>query len=346
MIPQTLIHVAIALLLSGNAFSQPNYTVSYYPFVYRAELNIVENRLNDALEDYKTAFEAVDRIFSIDLVNATVCAIQVDSISKAMHLLRQLILKGVSRIYLSEFKGFDGLRGRKEWNELLSNYDDLRSSVEFDDSLYTQLDSITGADQHFRIAPGSYALFGDTIVNIDRSNILFLREVMGHYGFPNEHILGVEYPDITFPGEIVFHHYFQRKSLDEPLTEYDFESDFYHAVQVGELDPHRMAQLLGLQGKYAPKIGQNTVILLSLNGVNSQPFREKVNKEMISGIDENRARAGLENQAEFYQKAVFKLFDSRALDYEFKRYSQTEIFDVDEATYHRLLNALEPIDIR
>lgn len=333
-------------MLSSSAYSQTDYTVSYYPLVYRAESSIVDNQLAEALENYKAAFRAVDRIFAIDLVNATVCAIKLDSLALAFDLLQRLIQKGISIEYLKEFDGFEEIRGSQEWLGLLAKYDALRSSVHFNNRLFVELDSLSEADQKFRLASGSYSKYGDTIAKIDQSNIIFLRELIRTYGFPNEHIIGAEFPDISFPGEIVLHHHCQSMSIDELGTKFNFESEFYYAIQNGELDPHRMAQLIGMQGKYAPQIGQNTIIYLSLNGSKSQPFREKLNHEIISKIDVNRALAGLESQAEFYHKALFKLYDSRASDYEFKRYSQTEIYDVDEDTYKRLLNAFEPIIIR
>ena len=343
---QIFIIVSIALMLGSSAYSQTDYTVSYYPLIYRAESAIVDNYITEALGNYRSAFRSVDRIFAIDLVNATVCAIKLDSVSLAIDLLQLLILKGISEAYLNEFDGFKEIRGSKEWIELLASYDTLRSSVQFNDRLFVELDSLSEADQKFRLAPGSYSKYGDTISKIDQSNIIFLREVIEKYGFPNEHILGAEYPQISFPSEIVLHHHCQSMSIDKSGTKFNFESDFYQAIQNGDLDPHRMAQLIGMQGQYAPKIGQNTIIYLSLNGSTSQPFREKVNQDMISIIDENRALAGLESQTDYYHKAVFKLLDSRASDYEFKRYEQTETYDVDEPTYNKLLNALEPINIR
>ena len=343
---QVLIQTIILFTFLNSAIGQKDYINSYWPLIYKAESAIVENDLARALSIYQDAFRSVDRVFAIDLSNAAVCASKVDSFSIAFDYLHKLILKGVSESYLQEFIGFEKLRLDSKWNELLLNYDSLRLSVEFNDRLYIQLDSISEMDQKFRIAPGSYAKYGDTISKIDKSNIIFLREVIETYGFPNEHILGTEYPRIDFPSWIVLHHHCQRMSSDTSGTKFNFESVFYNAIRNGELDPHRMAQLIGMQGKDAPKIGQNTVIQLMLNGSKTEPFQEKVNQEMIPTVDANRARAGLESQADYFRKAVFNLYDSRALDYELKRYSHTEIYDCDETTYTKLLNAFEPINIR
>lgn len=343
---KVLIQTIILFTFVNSTIGQKDYIHSYWPLIYKAESAIIENDLSEALSIYQNAFQSVDRVFAIDLANAAVCASKVDSFSIAFDYLRKLILKGVSASYLQEFSGFEKLRLDPKWNVLLLNYDSLRLTVEFNDRLYIKLDSLSEIDQKFRIAPGSYAKYGDTIAKIDQSNIILLREVIKTYGFPNEHILGAEYPRIDFPGEIVLHHHCQRMARDTSGTKFNFESVFYNAIRNGELDPHRMAQLIRLQGKYAPKIGQNTVIQLMLNGSKSEPFREKVNQEMIPTIDENRFLAGLESQEDYYRKAVFKLFDSRALDYELKRYSWTEIYDCDETTYNKLLNAFEPINIR
>lgn len=346
MKPQILIQTLILIASVNSAIGQKNYINSYWPLIYKAESAIVNDDLAKALSIYQTAFQSVDRVFAIDLVNAAVCASKVDSLLIAYDFLRKLILKGVSESYLREFSGFEKLRHDPQWRELLSSYDSLRLSVQFNDRLYIQLDSLSEMDQKFRIAPGSYSKYGDTISKIDQSNIVFLREVIEKYGFPNEHILGAEYPSIKFQGEIVFHHHCESMSIDKSGTKFNFESDFYYAVQNGQLDPHRMAHLISLQGKYAPKIGQSTILQLSLNGSKSEPFKEKVNIDNIASIDKNRALAGLENQAEFFQKALFMLYESRAKEYELSRYSQPEIFDVDEATYKKLLNALEPIRTR
>lgn len=336
-----LIIFLFAFLNAG--ISQVDYTVSYWPLIYNAETAIVEKDLSSALTNYQNAFRVTDKAFAIDLVNATVCASKLDSISTAFHFLHTLVLKGVSEVYLREFQGFEKIRLDPKWKDFISSYDALRSSVQFNDRLYVQLDSLSEMDQKFRIAPGSYGKYGDTIAKIDESNIIFLIEIIKKNGFPNEHILGTEYPQINFPGEIIFIHNCEQKSFDASDLKYNFAVDFYTAVEKGELDPHRMAQLLSLQGKYAPRIGQNTVMYLSINGLDSEPFRQKVNQEMISSIDEYRVRIGLENQSDFYRKAVFQLIDPRATDYEFKRYSQYEVFEVDEATYIKLLNVFEPL---
>lgn len=336
-----LIIVLFSFLNSG--ISQVDYNISYWPLIYNAEKAIVENDVSSALTNYQNAFRATDKPFAIDLVNAAVCASKLDSISMAFLFLHKLVLKGVSEAYLREFQGFEKIRLDPKWKDFISSYDALRSSVQFNDRLYVQLDSLSEVDQKFRIAPGSYGKYGDTIAKIDESNIIFIKDVIRKNGFPNEHILGTEYPQINFPGEIIFIHNCQKKSFDLLDLKYNFQVDFYTAVEKGELDPHRMAQLISLQGKYAPGIGQNSVMYLSLNGLNSEPFRQKVNQEMISGADEHRVRIGLEHQSDFYRKAVFQLIDPRATDYEFKRYSQYEVFEVDETTYIKLLNVFEPM---
>lgn len=340
-------HLLLPVLSILSSFSSANgqadYTVSYYPIIYKAEVAIVDNDLSKALAYYRTAFQSVDKLFAIDVVNATVCAIQLDSAETAFDLLHRLILKGISEKYLDEFKGFEKLRGSMQWADLMASYDSIRSSVQFKDHLFVQLDSLAAIDQKFRIAPGSYATYGDTIAKIDRSNTMFFRAVINQYGFPNEHILGAEYPGIEFPGEIVLHHHCQSLSLDEKGDKYNFESDFFYAVMNGELDPHRMAQLISMQGKYAPEIGQNTVIQLSLNGSKSMALREKVSLDKRLIIDENRRLAGLESQDDYFHKASFALFDPRAEDFEFSRYIQTEIYDCNKETYNKLIHAFEPL---
>lgn len=179
---------------------------------------------------------------------------------------------------------------------------------------------------------------------IDESNVHFFRNVIKDYGFPNEHILGIARPSIDFPGAIVLHHHCESLGLDSTGSKYNFEPDFFTAIQQGELDPYRMAQLLQMQGPVSPDLGQNTVIQLALHGDKSKPFRQKLSPGRIDFIERNRARAGLDTQESYFKKSLFALYDLRAMEYNFSRYTRVEIYDCDEATYAKLLHALEPLD--
>ena len=335
--------VVITIFIS-SVKGQADYISSYYPQIYKAENAIVENNLPNALTLYRSTFKSVNRVFAIDVVNATVCAIKLDSQAIAFEFLHKLILKGISEEFLSEFKGFEELRDKKQWSELLAKYDSIQLTVQYNDKLNDQLDSLSAIDQKFRIAQGSYSKYGDTIAKIDKSNVLFFRQVISIFGYPNEHIFGTKYPSIGFPGSIVLHHYCQSMSLDSSGSMFNFETDFINAIKNGELDPHRMAQLIRMQGKYAPEIGQNCVYQLSLNGEKTVALREKISPDNISIFEENRANFGLESLDSYFYKANFALFHPRAKDFNFIRYTITQNFDCDEETYNKLLNAFEPIN--
>ena len=51
-----------------------NFIKIYHPFINKAELLVVDNNYNEALETYQKAFAAVPRGFMKDYFNAAVCA--------------------------------------------------------------------------------------------------------------------------------------------------------------------------------------------------------------------------------------------------------------------------------
>lgn len=67
----------ITITIDLNA--QINYCDSYYPYVNKAEMNIVLGEYSDALSNYENAFKNVEHKFSVDLYNAMICAAKTEN---------------------------------------------------------------------------------------------------------------------------------------------------------------------------------------------------------------------------------------------------------------------------
>jgi hypothetical protein len=294
-----------------------------------------------ALSLYKEVFSLADP-FSVDLVNAARCATEVDSLDLAIGYIRELIVKGVVLNYLETFPGFDTLRSTDAWKALLASFDSLSKTREFNSALRQRLDSLEALDQEFRQASGGYVTYGDTIAQIDKNNIQEFRKIIEQFGFPNERILGVQYPGISVSGAIVLHHHCQSISLDT-TDKYRFEHDFYDAVRRGELDPHTMTRFLSLQGAQAPVLGPYSPVRLSTGSTITPLLIEIVPENRIEEVRQNRRNIGLEDVEAFRIKANFALNDPKALFYNFKRYAYYETWPVDQTTFEKIRQFFKPL---
>ena len=90
--------------------SQIDYTKSYYKLINQAEMKIVEDNYNEAVDLYLKAFKAVPYGFVKDYYNATVCAIKIEKFDTSFILLDSLVSKGVSKSIFTTYSIFNPLK--------------------------------------------------------------------------------------------------------------------------------------------------------------------------------------------------------------------------------------------
>ena len=236
--------------------AQVDYTKSYYNLINQAEIKIVEDQYNEALDLYLKALKAVPHGFVKDYYNATVCAIKIEKYDTTFVLLDSLVSKGVSKSIFTTYSIFNPLKKKPQWQSFLLNFD--KNHQLFLNKKNVQLERILKgiqySDQEFRARPNSYQEYSDTIKKIDKNNVRILKQLIEKYGFPNERLIGRENPkEDNIPSFIVFFH--QCQKMSENREDYDFTSIQIEAVKKGELDPHFLAKWLTLQAKPENNLG-------------------------------------------------------------------------------------------
>ena len=327
--------------------SQVDYTKTYYPVIHQADLKIVDGDYTKALSFYQKGFKESQGGFSVDFLNAAVCAVKTGNDKIAFKYLDSLIGKGVRKDFLETFVGLGPLRKNKRWGKYISQYDEkLKTLVgKRNDYVNRQITVMEDRDQEFRQKEGSYDVYGDTIEKIDKENVDIYIALIKKYGFPNENMLGVSRPASNIPGNIVLHHHCQAMSIKRETVKYDFTNDFINAVRKGQLEPHQMAFLIALQGKDALQLGGLGLTQLESNGTTSKLLRDKLQAGEEEKMNVKRFALGLELLDQYYIKSVYKLKNEAAKDFIFDKYGHLNIFSgLDESTYKALIQSFEPID--
>ena len=335
-------------ILINDINAQVDYTKSYYNLVNQAEIKIIEDNYNEAVDLYLKAFKTVPNGFVRDYYNATVCAIKIAKYDTTFFLLDSLVTKGVGKSIFTTYSVFNPLKKKPKWQLFLSNFDKNRQvflnkkNVE----LERILKGIQYSDQEFRAKPNSYQEYTDTIKKIDKNNVRILKQLIEKYGFPNERLIGRENPkEDNIPSFIVFFH--QCQKMSENREDYDFTSIQIEAVKKGELDPHFLAKWLTLQAKPENNLGGWGICQInSPNGKKSSFVVVKTTPQQKEDINKKRLVYGLETLEEFNKKAVFALKESEKTKvFAFEQYSHLSIFNLGDAKdYDKIFNKMESIE--
>lgn len=326
-----LILTLFTILIYSCISAQVDFTKAYFPYVYRAEMAIVKGDYTSAVKSYDSAFFNVRKPFSKDYLNAAVAAIKAQQFKAAFRYCDSLIAKGVRKEFFTNFGSFRPLWESEEWSSFIGTFEVKYQKFNSgrDTSLAKVFSYMSNLDQEFRRKPGSYRAYGDTIRKIDSINIVQLQSIIKTHGFPNENMINLSDPSIiSFPSYIIFHHYGQSLSLSKK-GKYNFLQDFSNAVKRGELDPHRFAFLLSLQGEKSLQLGGWGVSTCLLNGERGKLMGEKYGAEIKANIDKNRPEYGLESLEDYYKKAVFALRDERAKVFAFGIYNHINLFEME-----------------
>lgn len=324
------IFICLIMTAALQAFGQPDYTQVYYPFIHKAEDQLLLGNYAAALPFYQNAFEQSKGGFSEDFANAAVCAAKSGNDDMAYRFIDSLMTKGIEYRFLSNFQGLEPLRSKARWITFISGMEYRRSVLDRqrNNEVNAQLVKMYDDDQEFRVKEGSYQVHGDTIKVIDARNVTQLRNIIATYGFPSEDMLGVTWPGEAMPANIVLHHHCQSMSLDAK-GKYDFTPDFELAVKQGHMEPHYMAYLLSMQGSEALPLGGWGLTAFTSVEKDRALYVEKINEAKRPEIDQLRLNHGLEPLDVFTRKAVFKQKNPAAKDFVLSKWGRLNIFEIE-----------------
>lgn len=210
----------------------------YYSAINQAELFVIENKYDSAVRQYNQAFINNSKPFAKDLYNALLCNCKIKDHKKAYRYMYQLAQLGYPVDKMQRQKVCDDF-----W---LSSYatkaKNLNKTVKpIYDPLYRRIMyDMVYKDQQFRVMPGSYTLYGDTIYKIDKKNVNLFRKCIKKYGFPSEYKIGIDSSGVIQPiyWVIIIH----QSTSDKQV--YNFSADLRTAISRGDLENHAGAQMI------------------------------------------------------------------------------------------------------
>jgi hypothetical protein len=336
-------------LLSFSDFltAQVDYTKTYYPLIMKAESAILDSNYQVSLSWYQQAFQRVPHGFARDHYNALICAVELGQFDIAFQLLDSLVAKGVKKSIFEKSVPLQALRKHPKWNFFIQTFE--QKSFELNRNKNRHLKQILAGidflDQEFRSKKGSYKLYRDTINQIDKRNVQLLVQLIQQYGFPNEHLIGIESPfDIGLVSYIVFHHQCQKMSMG--IHDFDFTDEMIKAVQKGELNPHQMCFWLSLQNRAAYQFGGTGIYQLFHKAKVTGYMVDKYSEKTKIVINQKRKELGIENLNEFYKKILFKIHqDQKGVQkFTFAACQVNEFVYAYQDAFEKALKNFEPIE--
>lgn len=297
-----------------------NFIKIYHPFINKAELLVVDNNYNEALETYQKAFAAVPRGFMKDYFNAAVCATYLSDATNTYKYLLEVAGKGISLDFIKDETAFMGIQRDSNWRNFEKEY--LAKKRGFDlninKGLQGKLEKVVERDQWFRMR-GAEA-FADTIVKIDRQNASELDSIFDKYGFPGEDQIGCGeggMPIIQYP----FYSVIRRQTPKNQTI--NFSNYLIAAIRNGRITPHSATHIMATINGNDIFFVRHVFKILTDESIAMQgkSFAANINKWVFRQIDatneqrinEMRLQNGMETLAEYRKKIIFALSDNRFL---------------------------------
>lgn len=341
MRPQLFVTL-LMILFHINLHAQVDYMKTYHPIIVQAESEILDSNYSAALSSYQKVFQLVPRSFAKDFHNAAICAIETQQLDIAFQYLDSLITKGVKKSFFETGIPFESLRKHAKWQKWIQTFDSKyqKWNQDKDIQLRKMLGGLEFNDQEFRSARGSYQVYRDTINQIDKVNVRFLREIIKNKGFPGENLIGINNPVLDEqPADIVFLHQFQKMS--KGIGDFDFTEIMLEAVKNGRLDPHKAAYWLSMQSKPIFDFGGTGILILVYKNTTTDYRVYKYDAAKKLQINERRKIFGLDPLEAMYQKAILK-FDTKMIQkFSFANFQLSEFFMSSESSFNNLLNSTE-----
>lgn len=317
-------------LLTFHIIAQESQTpyYQYYKLVNNAELYIINEDYSSSVNEYLQAFQikGIDP-FAKDYYNASLCAIQENKMNLAFDWCKKLVDNGLDKKIIENNPSFLPLVGSKKWKNLIST-----EPSSFRKSLIDTLNNLYIRDQYYRIKPGSYKIYADSIKMVDKQNDRILRDIIGRYGYPSEKLLGFSNGvgfDQKF--EMVIWHQTNLNKIS------DYTDILRDASKSGLVPPQRAGALIenhtglslyNMEPYYKLSCSMCSDSIQS--DISKKLFYWEIPKEKLARFDSLRSEIGLESLQDFKMKTLYALeHDSPYLFYG-KGAISTFIFRSDE----------------
>lgn len=208
----------------------------YYTLVNSAELLICQDKYDEALQAYKSAFEMIEKPFGKDVFNAGLVASFSENISDRNAYFQKVINNTTDHSYI-ERQIVGQYIDKDDWEKMLKN-----RKVDYDVNLRREFAEILARDQMHR---PDYATYDDEINKNRKINLKRIIDLTNDSGFPSHIELGYAYNLRELDHHIVLHHTTQRRSRDKSVM--DLEQLLSYAVETRRLDPEKAIFYMNFQ---------------------------------------------------------------------------------------------------
>jgi hypothetical protein len=390
ILPTKTIHVIknlvylLFLLFPCLSYSQIDYTLSYFPLINKADLEISKGEYSTALDDFQSAFATVSGGQSIDFVNAIVCAIKTNQPPIAFQLLDSLLYLYVEANFLDTFKGFTPLKAHPDWSHYREQYPErqktlpwkinepLKDQIEalmyreagpsttYDskpmgsnynkDKLNEALKDQIEALMYQKPAPSttysSQPMSSNYNKDKDIENVNNYIEIVKTYGLPHERLVGANMPMHHIPGHKLLYLHCSTLHTVDVLVPYDFTNDFFESIIQGRASPHNIAYLLSLQDDSQFQIIKTRVVQLIFENTKTDLMCAILTPKETTLINTQRVLHGMEILDEYYQKVSFAINDPEATDFLVSKYKSWYTRSVfNQMNFEKALANYKPLPI-
>ena len=210
---------------------------TYYIIINDAELNIVDNDLKKADDNYQKAFFILKEPNAKDIYNSMLVSIKLKNFDDADK--NYSILQSLGFSFDKNFFELNFPSGFK------SKYESKLKTI--DENYRKTLDSLFYIDQKYRkLSNGNYKRFQKEITYGDSIASTSLLKLIQTKGFPNEYNIGLENEDKRFFHKFYFIIWHQlATNLYSPQV-VNFSDEISKALNIGKITPENAAFLLDL----------------------------------------------------------------------------------------------------
>lgn len=293
-----LCFLLLTIIFSCSKSKEYNSQI-YFDHINNAELAICDENFEQAINEFKLAFTAIEKPFGKDVFNLALSSQLIKDYDKRDNYLQQIInnsneLDFVKSVFVSKYMN------EQEWNKLVS-----KRKIKYNQTLKTEFSEIHARDQLFR---PMYETHDDTINSNRKINLKRILELTDSDGFPSQVELGYSNYLRNQPHYIFLHHTAQRRSYDKTVI--DLEPIFKSAVKNGRFDPEQAIFYLNFQddqekGKFEVYSSWQYKHPLLPDSLNNKVWFQKLSKEQILKVNEKRKEWFANSVADIIRKSNY-----------------------------------------
>jgi len=239
-----------------------NEVALYYSNINKAEINIIHEKYDSALEIYESAFLLYDSPWGLDYYNALLCSLKLGKQERAQALVDSCVKRGIEMDYLQN-DYLSSLHKLFKQNDFKKKYDSIRQLYldSFDTSVMKIFDFSFETDQHNAFGFMNQTIDGADYYDMVLANTDTLIQIIRDGKLPKYPYKYQQYPRMDNLPWITLRHYFGlRNSIrNKTISEKEFEK-FYKMKRFYDNEFENLIKKQIQQGNINPVLFTSTVI--------------------------------------------------------------------------------------